>query len=81
LNRRTPGIIDTTEAKPMAANGMCQKRATGVRISPTVRQATKVLVAALEPSMATAPHFRACASIPTATGQASICSGVEKKTL
>jgi hypothetical protein len=35
LNRKTPGIIDTTEAKPIAANGMCQWRETGVRISPT----------------------------------------------
>jgi hypothetical protein len=50
LNSKTPGIIDTTAAKPMAANGMCQRRATGVRISPTIRQATKAPVAALEPS-------------------------------
>ena len=25
LNRNTPGIIDTTEAKPIAANGMCER--------------------------------------------------------
>src|ERR1700730_16952648 len=47
LNRRTPGNIDTTEAKPMAAKGMGQRRATGVRISPTTRQAAKAPVAAL----------------------------------
>jgi len=46
LNRRTPGIIDTTEAKPMAANGMCQRRATGVRINPTTRHASRVPSAA-----------------------------------
>src|SRR5258708_36435583 len=34
LNRKTPGIIDTTEAKPMAANGMCERRQTGVRVHP-----------------------------------------------
>jgi hypothetical protein len=40
LKRKAPGIIDTTEAKPTAANGICHRRATGVRINPTVRQAT-----------------------------------------
>ena len=78
---KTPGIIDTTEAKPMAANGMCRRRATGVRISPTTRQATNAPVAAPNPSTASATHLKAWASMPTATGQASICSGVEKKTL
>jgi hypothetical protein len=81
LNRKTPGIIDTTETKPMAANGMCDRRETGVRISPTMRQATKAPVAALEPSTASDHHLRAWASVPTATGQASMWSGVEKKTL
>ena len=41
LNRKTPGIIETTEAKPMAANGICQRRATGVRNSATVKPATR----------------------------------------
>src|SRR5437870_3280197 len=59
-NRKTPGIIDTTEAKPMAAKGMCERRATGVRISPTIRQATKApIAAALEPSTASDHHLRA----------------------
>src|SRR5271168_4999136 len=80
-NRKTPGIMDTTEAKPMAANGMCQRRETGVRISPTKRHATKAPVAALAPSMASATHRSAWATMPTATGQASIYSGVEKKTV
>src|SRR5271156_4428643 len=47
LKRKTPGIIDTTEAKPIAANGMCQWRATGVRITPTMRQATRAAVPTL----------------------------------
>jgi len=31
-NRRTPGIIETAEAKPIAANGMCQVREIGVEV-------------------------------------------------
>jgi len=54
-----PGIIDTTEAKPMAANGMCQRRETGARIRPTVKQATKAPVAALDPSIVSAIYLRA----------------------
>ena len=77
----TPGIIDTTEAKPMAANGMCVRRETGVRISPTTAQATKAPVATPKPSTVMAVHLRAWASIPTATGQGSILIGVEKKIL
>ena len=49
LNIKTPGSIDTTAAKPMAANGICQRRATGLRISPTTRQATNAPVAARKP--------------------------------
>ena len=81
LKTYTPGSIDTTEAKPMAANGMCQWRATGVMISPTARQATKAPIAALELSTASAPHRSAWANMPTATGHANMCIGVEKKTL
>ena len=81
LNRNTPGIIDTTEAKPIAANGMCERCATGVSINPTVRQAIKAPVAAPAPSRVSAAHRRAWAAMPTATGQASMFRGVEKKTL
>ena len=49
LKRKTPGIIDTTAAKPIAANGMCERRATGVRTRPTIRQAIKAPVAASRP--------------------------------
>src|SRR5262249_27690761 len=80
LNRNTPGIIDTTEAKPIAANGIWLRRATGVKISPTTRQATNAPLAAPAPTES-AHHLRACASIPTATGQPNIRSGVEKNML
>ena len=81
LNKNTPGIIDTTEAKPIAANGMCARCATGVSINPTVRQAMKAPVAAPAPSTVSAAHRRAWAAMPTATGQGSMFMGVEKKTL
>src|SRR5438552_981026 len=58
LKRKAPGIIDTTAAKPMAANGMCQRRATGVRISPTTRHATNAPVAAPQPTVSV-HHLRA----------------------
>src|SRR5260221_2131231 len=81
LNRKTPGIIETTEAKPMAANGMCQRCATGVRISPTTKQTTKAPIAALEPSTVMDHHLRAWASMPAATRHGSMCSRAVKKTL
>ena len=65
----------------MAANGRCSRRATGVSITPTTRQAIKAPVAALYPSTASAAHLNAWASMPTATGQAIICVDMEKKTL
>src|SRR5262249_669132 len=81
LNMKTPGIIETTEAKPMAAKGMRQRRETGVRISPTIRHATNAPVTALAPSPVRTTHLRAWATVPTATGQGSIFRGEEKKTL
>src|SRR5215469_18072177 len=81
LNMKTPGIIETTEAKPIAAKGMRQRRDTGVRITPTIRHATNAAVAALAAKTVSATHLRAWATMPTTTGQVSIFSGVEKKTL
>src|SRR5215469_553194 len=81
LNMKTPGIIETTEAKPIAANGMRQWRDTGVRITPTTRQAIKAPVAVLAPKVVSATHLRAWAAAPTATGQGSIFRGEEKKIL
>jgi hypothetical protein len=78
---KTPGIIETTEAKPIAAKGICHRRETGVMITPTMRHATNAPVAALAPSALSATHLRAWATVPTATGHGSIFSGEEKKTL
>src|SRR5215472_1890681 len=81
LNMKTPGIIETTEAKPMAAKGICQRRDTGVRITPTKRHAINAPLGALTSNAVSATHLRAWATAPTATGQGSIFRGVEKKTL
>src|SRR4029077_5518389 len=81
LNMKTPGIIETTEAKPMAAKGIFQRRETGGRIAPTMRDAINAPVAALAPSAVSATHLRAWATVPTATGQGSIFRGEEKKIL
>jgi hypothetical protein len=82
LNRNTPGIIDTTEANPIAANGMCHRRETGVRTSPTTRHARKAPVAALNPNTARATvalavlfgvqHLRAAALIFLSAGISSV---------
>ena len=59
LNNKTPGIIETTEAKPIAAKGMCQRRATGVRTTPITRQATNAPTGALASNAVTVTHLRA----------------------
>ncbi len=81
LNRYTPGIIDTTEAKPIAPNGTCERRETGASISPTTIQAISAPTATPQPNTLSATHRSAWASMPTATGQGSMFNGVEKKTL
>src|SRR5262249_26515917 len=81
LNMKTPGIIETTEAKPMAAKGMRQCRETGVRITPTIRHATNAPATALAPRAVSTIHLSAWATVPTTTGQGSILRGEEKKTL
>ena len=81
LNIKTPGIIDTTEAKPMAAKGICQRRETGAMITPTMRHATTAPVAVSAPTSVRATHLRAWATAPTATGQGSRFRGDEKKIL
>ncbi len=65
----------------MAANGICVRRETGVRISPTTMQATSAPAATPKPNTVSATHRSAWASMPTATGQGSMFNGVEKKTL
>jgi hypothetical protein len=68
------GEADGRERHVPTARHRCQDQSD-------TRQATKAPVAALAPRMASAPHLSAWASMPTATGQGSICSGVEKKML
>jgi hypothetical protein len=46
-----------------------------------MRQATEAPIVALEQSTTSNHHLKAWASMPTATGQAIMYSGVEKKTL
>ena len=62
----------------MAANGMCQRWATGVRIGPTTTQATKAPVAAPTPNRQST-HRNAWASMPTATGQPQHARGRGKE--
>ena len=78
---KTPGIIETTEAKPIAAKGMCQRRETGVIITPTTRHATNAPVTALAPNAVRANHLKAWATAPIATGHGSVFRGEEKKIL
>src|SRR5262249_19297065 len=56
-NKKTPGIIETTAANPMAAKGICHRRATGVRTKPTKKHATKAPTAALAPSSEMLHHL------------------------
>ena len=55
----------------MAANGMCERRETGVRMIPTTRQATSAPTERPLPSIVSAAQRSACASMPTVTGQGS----------
>src|SRR5215831_1288243 len=81
LNMKTPGIIETTEAKPMAAKGMLHRRETGVMIKPNDEAGDKCTRCCARPSAVSATHLRAWATVPTATGQGSILRGEEKKIL
>ena len=81
LNMKTPGIIVTTEAKPTAAKGMCQRRDTCAMMTPTKRHAIKAPIAEPAPSAKSAVHLNAWATAPTAIGHGSIFNGEEKNTL
>jgi len=48
-------------------------------MSATATQATNARVAAPKPNWVSATHRKAWAHMPTATGHATMCSGVEKK--
>jgi hypothetical protein len=60
LNMSTPGIIETTEAKPTAAKGIRHRRETGAITKPTMRQATNAAVAALTPKPSREKGCKAC---------------------
>src|SRR5438309_7665427 len=70
LKRNTPGMNETTAAKPSAAYGSRRRLATGVTITPTKRQARNAAEAAVAPSEI-ADHRRPWATIPTTIGIAS----------
>ena len=79
LNRNTPGISDTTEAKARLAKGSRSRSATGVTTAPTTRHATSAPAAGPAPQTANSIHRSAWATIPTAIGIGSIRHGMEKK--
>src|SRR5690348_17675027 len=81
LNMKTPGIIDTTDANPMAAKGMCLRREIGVRINATAMQAINAPAATPRPSSLSTAQRKAWAAMPTTIGQGSMERGVEKNTL
>jgi hypothetical protein len=59
LNMKTPGIIETREAKAIAAKGVRKRREIGAMITPTMRHATNAPVAALAPTAVRTTHLRA----------------------
>src|SRR6516165_3682977 len=77
LKRYTPGSIETTDAKPTPANGICQRRETGVRTRATNAHAIRAPLATPAPNKEIEAQRAACASMPTATGHGHIFSGVE----
>jgi hypothetical protein len=79
LNRKKPGINETTAEKAIAAKGRCRRSTTGVTRTLTSTQATSAPVAALPPATEISAQRAACASMPIAIGNASRCHGIEKK--
>src|SRR6202162_2764017 len=79
LNRKKPGIIETTAEKARAAKGRCRRSATGVTRTLTSMQATSAPVAAFVPATEISAQRAACASMPQAIGNGSRRHGVEKK--
>src|SRR5205809_250284 len=79
VNRKKPGIIETTAEKATAAKGRCRRSTTGVTMTLTSRQATSAPVAAFVPATEISAQRAACASMPAAIGNASRRHGIEKK--
>src|SRR5580698_2323974 len=80
-NKKMPGIIETTEAKPTAANGNRSLRAIGTSTIPTKRQASPLAAALLSSKCDMAQYRTACAPMPITTGYTNICAGMVKKML
>ena len=79
LNRKKPGINETTAEKATAAKGRCRRSTTGVARTLTSMHATSAPVGALPPATEISAQRAACASMPTAIGNASRRHGIEKK--
>src|SRR5258708_32818571 len=79
LNRKKPGINETTAEKATAAKGRCRRSTTGVARTLTSMQATNAPVGALPPAVEVSAQRAACASMPTAIGDARRRHGIEKK--
>jgi hypothetical protein len=79
LNRKKPGINETTAEKARAANGKCRRSTIGVTRTLTSMQATSAPVAAFVPATEISAQRAACASMPAAIGNASRRHGIEKK--
>src|SRR6266436_9797745 len=79
LNRKKPGINETTAEKATAAKGKCRRSTTGVARTLTSMQATNAPVGALPPATEISAQRAACASMPAAIGNASRRHGIEKK--
>jgi hypothetical protein len=79
LNRKKPGINETTAEKARAAKGRCRRSAIGVTRTLTNMQATSAPVAAFVPATEISAQRAACASMPAAIGNASRRHDIENK--
>jgi hypothetical protein len=79
LNRKKPGINETTAEKARAAKGRRRQSATGVARTLTSMQATSAPVAAVVLAMEISAQGAGCGSMPIAIGNGSSRHGIEKK--
>src|ERR1700730_15387973 len=79
VNRKKPGINETTAEKATAAKGRCRRSTTGVVRTLTSMQATSAPVGALPPATEISGQRAEHASMLMAIGNASRRHGIEKK--
>src|ERR1700730_9516397 len=79
LNRKKPGINETTAEKATAAKGRCRRWAIGVRRTRARIREPSAPVAAFVAATEISTQRAACASMPAAIGNASRRHGIEKK--